>query len=314
MQENYVAGIDIGGTHFRIGAVDADCLVHAFRKVKAAEIFLSGNPLEDLKGYLGAYLEEEGLTKKVKAFSIGFPATLNRERTVVLQAPNVSYMENLPVVEHLREYFGIPVFIDRDVCMTLCYDLRRLGISKEGILIGCYFGTGIGNVICIDGKPLIGKDGVAGELGHIPVPDSREACGCGNVGCMENIAGGKYLARLCRETYTDTRIEDIFVKHGGERLLRDFVDRMAIAVATEVNILNPDHILVGGGVPNMKGFPLSLFEELIRRHTRKPYPERALRLHFVKDDNMKSVIGAGIWGMEQMVTVGNSCTVIAPAY
>lgn len=303
MQENYVAGIDIGGTHFRIGAVDADCLVHAFRKVKVTEIFRSGNPLEDLRGYLRTYLEEERLTEKVKAFSIGFPATLNRERTVVLQAPNVSYMENLPVVEYLREYFGIPVFIDRDVCMTLRYDLRQLGISEEGILIGCYFGTGIGNVICIDGKPLIGRDGVAGELGHIPVCGSREPCGCGNVGCMENIAGGKYLAKLCRETYTDTQIEDIFVKHGGDGLLRDFVDRMAITVATEVNILNPGHILVGGGVPNMKGFPLSLFEELIRRHTRKPYPERSLRLHFVKDDGMKSVIGAGIWGMEQMAEI-----------
>ncbi len=311
MQENYIVGVDIGGTHFRIGTIDADCFVHVFRKVKVTEIFRSGNPLEDLKDYLRLYLEEEGLTRKVKTFSIGFPATLNRERTVVLQAPNVSYMENLPVVEYLSKYFGVPVFIDRDVCMTLHYDLRQLGIPKKGILIGCYFGTGIGNVICIDGKPLIGRDGVAGELGHIPVPGSREICGCGNVGCMESIAGGKYLAKLCREVYTDTRIEDIFTRHGSESLLRDFVDRMAITVATEINILNPDYILIGGGVPNMRDFPLDLLEEMIRRHTRKPYPEQALKLHFVEDGGMKSVIGAGIYGMERMSDDANGIRMLS---
>lgn len=300
MRHRYVVGIDIGGTHFRIGAVDESCQVHAFRKVRVKEVFHSAEPLGELRDYLTSYMEQEHMTDVVNAVSIGFPATLNRERTVVLQAPNVSYMENLPVVEYLSRSLGMPVFIDRDVCMTVYYDLRELALPAEGILIGCYFGTGIGNVICIDGKPLIGKDGVAGELGHIPVPGSREVCGCGNTGCMENIAGGKYLAKLCREVYTDTPIGEIFVRHGGEALLQDFVDRIAITTATEVNILNPDYVLIGGGVPNMKNFPLNLLEERIRSHTRKPCPERSLRLYFVADDDKKSVIGAGIYGMERM--------------
>lgn len=300
MQEQYVIGIDIGGTHFRIGAVDGDYQVHAFRKVGVKEIFYSPDPLEDLKNYLASYIEQEGLTKKIRAISIGFPATLNRERTVVLQAPNVSYMENLPVVEELRKWFGIPVYIDRDVCMALHYDLMQLKIPKEGIVAGCYFGTGIGNVICIDGKLLRGKDGVAGELGHIPVPGSNERCGCGNTGCMENLAGGKYLAKLCRETYTDTPIGEIFTRHGQEPLLLDFVDRIAMTVATEINILNPDYVLVGGGVSNMEDFPLDLLEKQIHYHTRKPYPEKSLQLFFVEDVDIKSVAGAGICAMEDL--------------
>lgn len=298
MREHYVIGMDIGGTHFRIGAVDEEFRVHAFFKVSVQEVFRSANPLEDLKDYLTSYMEREQLTGKVRAVSIGFPATLNRERTVVLQAPNVSYMENLPVVESLRQHFGMPVYIDRDVCMALHYDLMQLGIEKEGILAGCYFGTGIGNVICIDGKILLGKDGVAGELGHIPVPGSREPCGCGNMGCMENIAGGKYLAKLCAETYPDTPIADIFTRHGKEALLLDFADRIAMTVATEINILNPDCVLVGGGVPNMKDFPLEFLEEKIHYHTRKPYPEKSLKLFFVKDTDAKSVVGAGAYALE----------------
>lgn len=300
MQDKYVIGIDIGGTHFRIGAVDEDCGVYAFQKVSVTKIFHSKDPLQDLRDSLEYYLEKEGLSGMVSAVSIGFPATVNRERTVVLQAPNVSYMENLPVVEYLRHHLNLPVYIDRDVCMTLYYDRNRLGLMKTGILIGCYFGTGIGNAICIDGMLLSGKDGVAGELGHIPVAGSKEPCGCGNFGCMENLAGGKYLAKLCREHYTDTPVEHIFTRHGTDAMLKDFVERIAITVATEINILNPDDVLVGGGVPNMKDFPLDFLEEMIRFHTRKPYPERGLRLHFVKDADDKSVIGAGIYGREKL--------------
>ena len=72
-------------------------------------------------------------------------------------------------------------------------------------------------------------------------------------------------------------------------------------MATEINILNPDHILIGGGVPNMRDFPKGRLEEMIRRHTRKPYPEKGLQLFFVEDTNIKSVVGAGIYAMEQIM-------------
>lgn len=298
MQERYVIGMDIGGTHFRIGAVDRECRVRAFRKIGVKEVFCTRDALDDLRAYLARYLEEENLAGRTDAVCIGFPATINRERTVVLQAPNVSYMENLPVVDYLKGHFGIPVFIDRDVCMALYYDQRKLKLPREGIVAGFYFGTGIGNAICIDGKMLLGHDGTAGELGHIPVVGSKELCGCGNIGCMENLAGGKYLAKLCRETYVDTPVGEIFKRHGQDALLQDFVDRIAVTVATEINILNPDYVLVGGGVPDMQDFPVDFLEERIREHTRKPYPEKTLRIFFVQDADEKSVAGAGIYAME----------------
>lgn len=81
----------------------------------------------------------------LKAVSIGFPATLDAERRTVLLAPNIAFMEKLPVVEALSGRFGIPVLIERDVTMALYYDCRKYGISKDGIVCGFYFGTGIGN-------------------------------------------------------------------------------------------------------------------------------------------------------------------------
>lgn len=290
--EKRIIGIDIGGTHFRIGAVSADGTVSDFRKLPVRQVFRSDAPLKDLTEYLSAYCGEVD----AQAVSIGFPATLDAARQTVIQAPNVAFMENLPVVRVLTEALQIPVFIERDVTMALCYDCQRYRIPNERIVCGFYFGTGIGNAISINGHPLIGKNGTAGELGHIPVDGSEEVCGCGNTGCMESLAGGKYLAQLRRTVYLDTEISELFVQHGDEPLLRQFVDRMAMAVATEINILDPDYILIGGGVPAMNGFPKDRLLERIRFHTRKPLPEGKLNIVFTEDTDDKAVVGAAIYG------------------
>lgn len=301
MKESYIVGIDIGGTYFRIGAVGTSGKTIYFRKIRVTEVFCTGNVLEDLVVCLKLYctaLEEKG--KKADAISIGFPATLNRERTVVLQAPNIAFMENLPVVETLTAELQIPVFIERDVTMALYYDRKKYGLQNCEFLAGCYFGTGIGNALMFHGKMILGKNGTAGELGHIPVDGSEELCGCGNAGCIENLAGGKYLARLCEEKYVQTPVERIFLDHGKEPLLHRFVDRMAMVVATEINILNPDCVLIGGGVPGMKGFPVKELEERIHYRTRKPYPEQDLRLIFTDDEEEKCVIGAALMAKEKL--------------
>lgn len=297
--KRYVIGIDIGGTNFRIGAVTENQEVVDFFKIPVKEVFHSTDALKDLGDYLDMYLQREQIKEQVLAIAIGFPATINKARTVVLQAPNVSFMENLPVVEYLQERLHLPVFIERDVCMTLFYDKVKYHVPDEGITVGCYYGTGIGSAILINGQILLGKDGVAGELGHIKVPGSDEQCGCGNKGCMENLAGGKYLTRLCQDTFPDTRVENIFTEKKDHPLLKEYVERIAISVTTEINILNPDYVLVGGGVTNMKDFPLPYLEEKIREYTRKPYPEASLQLIFAEDDQEKSVLGAAAYGRDQ---------------
>lgn len=291
-----IIGIDIGGTNFRIGTVGEQMNVSDFRKVPVKQVFNTEDPLADLSGYLKDYCTG----REVEAVVIGFPATLDARREKVLQAPNIAFMENLPVVEVLSQELGTPVLIERDVTFALVHDCKKLGIPDKGIVCGFYFGTGIGNAIAVGGRPLVGKHGTAGELGHIPVDGNELECGCGNTGCMETVAGGKYLARLCETVYADTHISEIFTKHGDEPLLQQFVGRMAMAVATEINILDPDCVLIGGGVVAMADFPKELLVERIRFHARKPYPAKDLNLYFVADEEQKSVLGAAIYGRKQL--------------
>ena len=298
MERRYIIGIDIGGTNFRIGAAGRDpfsCRIH-FRKVPIGEVFRSKFPIEDLKTYLSRYMQDlrkEG--KRPEAVCIGFPATLDQERRVVLQAPNIPFMENLPVADELEKTLGISVKIERDVCLSLIFDKEKYGLSDRGIICGIYFGTGIGNAIMIDGKLLLGKDGAAGEIGHIPVDGSREMCGCGKMGCMENLAGGKYLAKLCRERYVHTPVQEMFVRHAKDPELQQFIERMAMTAATEINILNPDYMVLGGGVINMAEFPRELLRERILFHTRRPYPAQGLNLLFAEDEKDKAVVGAALY-------------------
>lgn len=296
MKEELIIGVDVGGTHFRIGAVGADGAVSDFRKLPVGGVFHSREPLGDLTQYLRAYCRD----KDIRAIAIGFPATLDRERQTVLQAPNVPFMENLPVAAALQKELGVPVFLERDVTMALQYDMAKYRIPPEGIVIGIYYGTGVGNAISVGGVPLRGHHGTAGELGHIPVDGSRALCGCGNAGCLESLAGGKYMTALCRDTYPDTAIGELFLKHGGEPLLTQFVDRMAMAAATELNILDPDWLLIGGGVPQMAGFPRALLMERIYAHTRKPYPAEDIPVIFTDDESDKCVIGAARYAGAQM--------------
>lgn len=300
MDETGIIGVDIGGTNFRIGTVHADETVSEFHKLPVEEVFCTNNPLTDLGDYLDNYMNgSDNKEMLFKAVSIGFPATLDAERKMVLQAPNIMFMEKLPVVEALSERLGIPILIERDVTMALYHDCKKYNIPNRGVVCGIYFGTGIGNAIAVNGVPLTGKNGAAGELGHIPVDGNEELCGCGNIGCMENVAGGKYLSYLCKSVYKDTSISNLFKVHGNEPLLQQFVARMAMAVATEVNILDPDYILIGGGVPDMTGFPKEALAEHIRFHARKPYPANNLNIIFTGDEEAKCVIGGAIYAKER---------------
>ena len=261
-----VLSLDIGGTHLRIGAIDQGGTVLKFEKLSTASVIRSGNVLSDLSAFVRSF--SAGLS--VDAIAIGFPATLDRSRRVVVQAPNIPFMENLPVCDDLQKEFSVPVFAERDVTFSLLYDVEKYQLPKEGMICGIYFGTGIGNAILLDGKPLTGRHGTAGELGHIPVPGCGIPCGCGNAGCMEAFAGGKALVRLQKALYPDTPVGEIFTRHHHDQPLLDVIDGMAVSVATEVNILDPDYILLGGGVLNMPDFPRSVLkEQIIKRSIEK---------------------------------------------
>lgn len=300
MEKEYILGIDVGGTNIRAGLVDKEYQLCGFEIEESSQIVDEADATGKLTEYIKSYISRHAADRKVSAISIGFPSTIDKSRKVVLSTPNIKGLDNIKVVDSLEESLGITTFINRDVNMLMLFDMYNRSIPDNGITAGFYLGTGLGNAISIEGELLIGKNGVAAELGHIPSRDVNEACGCGNHSCVELFASGKNLRKICDKHFPQTHISEVFKKHVDDPLIQKFVHDLAIPVATEINILDPDYIIIGGGLPQMEGFPRKEFEAAVREYVRKPYPEENLSLSYSVPMQENGVIGAGIYALKQL--------------
>lgn len=299
MSNKVIVGVDVGGTHVRMGAVDVNNNIVHEKKISSRSIECENTALallNELKSFISECKDYD-----VVAISIGFPSTINKDRSVVLSTPNIIGLNNVPIKDMYTKELDIPVFLEKDGCMLMHYDISVNNIPSNGMLIGCYIGTGLGNIILIDGVPWVGKDGAACELGHIPVIGEHRNCGCGNEGCLEVYAGGRALAELCERKFPDISVNDIFTLHGNDCDVLDYVYKVAVAIVTEINILNPDCVVLGGGVIFTPDFPYDMLIELIHKYSRKPYPEESLCIIKSKcKDHFAGVIGAALFGRKML--------------
>jgi allose kinase len=301
MNDNKVLGLDIGGTNIRCGLVDGQYRLHSFEMDSSVDMFnRTMGEIDVLAAYVRNYCVRHCDGSLPSAVSIGFPSTLNKEKTILLSTPNLSGFDNLNVVDLLSEKLGIPVFINRDVNLLLINDIHVNGLDNEDIVIGCYIGTGLGNSISIKGEILSGRNGVAGELGHVPIYGGTRTCGCGNIGCMETIASGRYLEELTRQHFPGESISDVFTKHHNSEVIINFIEGLSIPVSMEINLFDPDCVILGGGVLQMKDFPFEFMLETIGRHARKPLPYDNLKIIISSQNQESGVIGAGMYAYSRM--------------
>ena len=182
------------------------------RGISSKETFKDGNISESLAEVLEDYISRNCVGLEILQIVIGIPAALSADRKEILQVPNIKGMDHLFLGEELEKKLGIKVTLDRDVNMLYYWDKFDKKLDDQGIGVGIYIGTGVGNAIFINGEPLVGRDGVAGELGHIPMVGSHDRCGCGNIGCSECYASGWKLVELKNEYFPEIDMNNLFVR------------------------------------------------------------------------------------------------------
>ena len=303
--KDVIIGIDIGGTHLRIGAVDRAGQVSFFEKRESRAVCGESGSGARLVALIRDYLARNGLTNRVAALAVGFPSTISRDKRTVYSSPNLPLggaggLDGQDVVALLGGALQIPVFIDKDTIFLLQYDLVRLNLRDRGCTIGIYYGTGIGNAVFLDGRFLTGKHGVACELGHIPYFGSDHICGCGSRGCAETHAGGYVLRNLWQECFANEPFCELFLRHKDDTRIQRFVEAMAIPFATELNLLDPDQVIIGGGVVEMAGFPMTRLLDNVRAFVRKPYPGEDFVLIRASAAPEAGVVGAAYYAMERL--------------
>ena len=295
----YVIGIDIGGTSLRIGLVDKNGVPSSLEQVKQNTVF-HGDSVKALIKFIENYIAHHSVDNNIAGLAIALPGILDLEKNVILNLPNVSGFNGIPLKSILQSHFSFPVYLLKDVSALYTYDAMRFKLNEAGVIIACYVGTGLGNAICIDGKLLDGSHGVAGELGHIPIWGFSTKCGCGNEGCAEAVAAGVAVSRIHEQDFPDISIDDLFTKYPDSFNLHITMLLTAMTISAEINILDPHTVILGGGVLMMNGYPIERLKERILSHTRKPLPAENLKFIISDNPGENGVIGSGIYAWKNI--------------
>ena len=284
----YTVGADVGGTHVRLALLTPEGKLLHLRKLPRAEVMPDGDPCF-FGEVLRDYIRECGVS--VAAAAAGIPGTLSRDCRQVLNVPNIPALNGLMLAGELSKRAGVPVKLENDTVMLLSGDIHRAGLPEKGLLLGVYIGTGLGSAVFYDGRPLRGKNSL-NELGHFPLPGRKERCSCGNVGCAENLVSGRYLQALRAEKWPDTHISRLFPAMAGSKELEEFVDTAACLLAGTVNLLDPEMLVIGGGVPAMEGFPKEALLRALREKTMHPRPSENLEVVWSEGADDTGALGA----------------------
>jgi glucokinase len=246
------AGFDLGGTQLKYGLLD-ERLLPVFKGKAPTPPAVEG--LIELFGTLWDELKKKD-RRSIMAAGFGIPGIFNLKEQKIYQSPNYPGLNGFDLRPAISRYIKVPFWIDNDANIA-AYGEYRCGPGK-GVrhLLLLTLGTGVGSGIIIDGELLHGSCGFAAEMGHIVVHPDGELCNCGARGCLETEASAGSIVRNYRELTRSN--ESLTAEEVGKRALKgDAAGRksferagyyLGIGLGIAINMLNPELILIGGGV------------------------------------------------------------------
>jgi N-acetylglucosamine kinase len=253
-------GIDLGGTKIE-GVILDDTLRPLLRHRIATEQEKGyGHILMQIARVVEAMAEQSGLDRPEK-IGIGTPGRADGTEGTISNS-NTVCLNGMPLLRDLHEALDMEVVIENDAnCFTLAESMLGAGrdeMARPGATaFGIIMGTGVGGGIVCDGRLHRGAHGIAGEWGHIPLPAEQAACYCGRRGCIETVISGPALERYYSAiSGRKATLKEIVTAAGRDDAARQTIERLVTsfgkALATVINILDPDIVIIGGGVGNIR--------------------------------------------------------------
>jgi glucokinase len=297
-----ILAIDLGGTQIRAALVTPDLEVVQRRAVETNDqegVDAVVQRICILARQVIDAARSAGLPDPA-GIGISSPGPLNPWDGIVVQPPNLAGWRDVPLAERVEAAVSLPTFLERDTNVAVMAEWRHGAARGSDDAIYITVSTGIGGGIVIGGHPLIGKDGVAGEVGHLTVEIDGPICGDGAPGHVEAIASGTAIARDGRALLAageSPRLAELFAASGaaelgaehvaqaaddGDEACRAVLDRAWVAIgalaASLVNLLNPEVIVLGGSIAAHRP---ELFEVIRREVDRRAFAIPAGRVRIV---------------------------------
>lgn len=296
------AGFDLGGTQLKYGLIN-----------EKGKIFLktqSGTPtkIDELIQLLKKIWEslKKREKKDIEAVGFGFPGIFSLDEQKILQSPNYPELDNFELIPALSRFIEVPFWINNDANMA-AYGEFKCGAGKGAqSLVLLTIGTGVGSGIILDGELWRGKCGFAGELGHVIVNPDGERCNCGSQGCLETEVSAQKIVKnysILKKTEEKVSSKEVFrlAKNGDKAACQAFSQAgfyLGIGLATAINFLNPEKILLGGAVMEAGDLLLSpALKEAQKRSYKKSF--KCSKIEKATLGNKAGFIGAALWAKEQ---------------
>lgn len=259
MEKQTFWGIDLGGTKIEGAVLDADFQVLARLRVPTEQENGYEHIVNQIKKVVDLLAAETGQTPTT--IGIGTPGTLD-PITQTMKNSNTTCLNGKPMKVDIETALGMPVKMANDAnCFALAE--AKMGVIPEKmpeakVVFGVIMGTGCGGGIVINGEVLNGRQGIGGEWGHNILEENGVPCYCGKAGCNEKVIAGPGLENYYfTETGNHLSLKEIVAKHrngtdeAATKTMNRLTEMFAKAISVIINILDPDAIVLGGGVSNI---------------------------------------------------------------
>lgn len=305
MVKDYLIGIDVGATKIKIGLIRGNKII--FKRVLSTPDFISEESLilGICKSINVILAVNRILKERVLGVGIGLPGPIDYERGIVRYLPNIKGWRNVRLRDIVRKKIGLPVFIDNDANLMALAE-SRIGAAKgKKNVVALTLGTGVGGGIIIDGFLYRGSSFAAGEIGHIPVNETGPKCNCGGAACLERYIGNRHILQEARKIFgADITLEklSLLANKGNKRaanIWKNVAKYLGITLSGVVNFLNPDVIVIGGGVSEAGSIIFDNVRKALKERA-MPTQAKTVKIAKAKLGNDAGMIGAALLARESL--------------
>jgi glucokinase len=289
-----IIGVDLGGTNVVVGGIPEDGgTPHGLASARTPVENGPDAVVDVIVGMIRQCLAETRRAApdaEVVGVGVGAPGPPDTKRGIVIFAPNLAW-RNMPLRDRIAAAVELPITLDNDANCAVLGEWWRGAAQGARFVVGITIGTGIGGGIVLDGQLFHGASNVAGEIGHTTIDLNGRRCKCGNYGCIEAYASGPAIAaravegleagatsRLAQYVHGDLSAMDAQVVYQASRdgdefaqeVVRDTARFLGATIANVVNSLNPEVVVICGGVTQAGEQLFAPLREEVRRRAFKP--------------------------------------------
>ena len=300
-------GIDIGGTKISAGVVDS-----SGNLIDSSKCSTPAEGGKELISSVVNLVKELNKKHEIKGIGISIAALISSDYGTIVGAPNIANLSKLNFANEIKEEFKLPIIIENDANAAMWAEFKFGSAKGLNPVMFFIIGTGVGGGLVIDGKLFKGANGIGAEFGHMCVVPNGLLCGCGAKGCIEQYASGGALIRYANEALlaNPDKSEEVLsfgegklsgtaltkaAKAGNELALAAFskqADWLGLACASYSSIIDPQAIIIGGGVVDAGELFLAPVRAAMRKYM--PFAESHVppKIIAAKFGNDAGLIGA----------------------